>query len=146
MFALNICCCLGQCTSGLLQFSFMCWLFNDSMQNCSHGCGFQCAKLLLVGAATSIIFVATNTCRDKCLFVATKHVFCRDKSMLVATKLLLRRTRVCGDKDFVATNIILSRQKFCRGKHTFVVASILLSRQKTCFVASDTCLSPQTRV
>ena len=34
-----------------------------------------------------------NFCRDKHMFVATKHVFCRDKSMLVATKLLSRQTR-----------------------------------------------------
>ena len=40
-----------------------------------------CCMVLLAGAATSTIFVATNT----------KHVFCHGKSMLVATKLLSRQ-------------------------------------------------------
>ena len=74
-------------------------------------------NLSLAGAATSIIFVATNRS-----FVATKHVFCRHKSMLFATKLLSWQNYVCRDKPFVATNI----------KHMFVATSILLSRQKTC--------------
>ena len=58
--------------------------------------------VLLAGAATSIIFVAT------------KVVLCCDKSMLVATKLLSRQTYSCCKKTFVATNI-------CRDKHIFVV-------------------------
>ena len=48
------------------------------------------------GAAISIVFVATKllsrqtrVCRDKNVFVATKHVFCCDKSMLGATKMIL---------------------------------------------------------
>ena len=138
MFALNICCCLGQFTSGLLQFSFMCWLFNDSMQNCSRGCGFQCAKLLLVGAAASIIFVAT------------KHVFCRDKNMLVVTIVLSRffknyfvAKKHLSRKIFAAANIILSRQKFCCVKHTFVATKDVFCRDIQAFFAKNTCLSRQ---
>ena len=61
-------------------------------------------------------------CRNKHVFVETKHVFCRDKSMHVSTKHV-----------FVATNIILSRQAyFCRDKHVFVATKVCLrlSRQK----------------
>ena len=36
----------------------------------------------------------TLFCRDKNVFVVTKHVFCRDKSMTVATKLLSRQNYV----------------------------------------------------
>ena len=53
----------------------------------------------LAGAATSIIFVATNT-----RFVAAKHVFGREKSMLVATKLVLRQTR---DTQFTIFNLFV---------------------------------------
>ena len=72
----------------------------------------------LAGAATSIIFVATDTC-----FVATKHVFCRDERMHAATK---TKYVFCRDKHvFVATKESLSRQMF-----------ILLSRQKMILVAA----------
>ena len=44
----------------------------------------------LVGAAASIIFVATkvlsrqtHVCCNKNMFVVTKHIFCHDKSMFV---------------------------------------------------------------
>ena len=56
-------------------------------------------------------------CRDKHLFVATKHVICRDKSMLAAKKRLpLQKIFFfffCRDKCFVATSVLLSRQKTC---------------------------------
>ena len=75
--------------------------------------------LSLAGAATSIIFVATNT---------TKHVFCRDKSMFVTTKVCWSRQKYVG------------RDKTCRDKHNLVATKvyfmlclsrqILLSRQK----------------
>ena len=40
-----------------------------------------CSSLSLAGAATSITFVATNTCyKYKTRVVATNDVFCRDKS------------------------------------------------------------------
>ena len=58
-------------------------------------------------------FVATKQayfCRDKHVFVATKHMFCHDKSMLVATKVLSRQTRISRDThNFVAASILLSR-------------------------------------
>ena len=74
-------------------------------------------RLSWAGAATSIIFVATNTCllRQNTSFVATKirlphfifftttqNYVCHDK-----THFWLRQTRVCHDKTFVATKMIL---------------------------------------
>ena len=71
---------------------------------------------LLAGAATSIVFVATNTC-------------CCD-----TTRLLSRQKYVCRDKTFVATKLCLLRQNvFWRDKtfiaidYVFVATSILLS-------------------
>ena len=82
--------------------------------------------VLLVGVATSIIFVATNTC-------LLQQKFCLDEHMFVATN-------ICWDKH-------LSHQFFFpHDKHkkirneTFVTTSILLLRQKMCFVATATCL------
>ena len=70
------------------------------------------AHLSLAGAATSIIFVATETCfsRQTCVcrdktFAATK-LCCRDKHTFVATKdvcsdknILSVKKDVCGDKN-----------------------------------------------
>ena len=58
-------------------------------------------------------------CRDKHVFVATKHAFYRDKSTVASTKLLY----------FVATNKLSLQKK--------------KSRQKACFVATNMCLSQQ---
>ena len=85
-------------------------------------------KLLLAGAATSIIFVATNTCLSR------QNVFCRDRNIFVATN-ICRSKQFCRAKIFlsrpayfciffllpptitnVSPNLILSRQKFCRAK------------------------------
>ena len=70
-------------------------------------------RVSLAGAATSIIFVATNTClsRQNTSFVATKvrlprQNFCRDKG-----RVLSRQTCVCRNKSFAATEMCLSRQK-----------------------------------
>ena len=65
-----------------------------------------------------------NLCRDKHVFVTTKHIFCRDESLLVATKLLSLQNYVCCDK-------YLSWQTFCRDKcsvapHIFVATKIIL--------------------
>ena len=77
------------------------------------------ARLLLAGAATSTIFVATSAClsRQKHTFVAT--YFCRDKR-----RVLSRQTSVCRDETFIATKMILmaaptndrdaQRSCFCR--------------------------------
>ena len=87
----------------------------------SQGC-----ILSLMGAATSVIFVTTNTS-----FVVTKislsqQNFCHDKHIFVGTKLLLQQI-------FVMTNIILSQQPyFC-----------LLLQQK-CSCHDKTILSWQT--
>ena len=64
-------------------------------------------------------------CRDKHVFVTTKHIFCRDKSMLVATKLLSRQI-------YVTTNIILSRERFCLEKRTFFATKDVFCRDRTC--------------
>ena len=93
--------------------------------------------LSLAGAATSIIFVATNLlsrqtriCRHKS-FVATNtclppQKFCRDKHVFAATKHVLT-------KAFVATKLCLSRQRFCRDKHTFVATKdVLWHEHDTC--------------
>ena len=78
---------------------------------------FSCTegKLSLAGAATSIIFVATNTfvaTKDDKTFITTNTCFCRDKH------------------NFVATNIILSQQKFGRDKHAFVATKDVFCRDK----------------
>ena len=125
-------------------------------------------QLSLVGAAVSIIFVAT------------KHIFCCNKTFAV-TKRICVATKRLSQKIFVMTNIILSWQKFCHGKHSFVVTkdgfhydkylswqkfchnkhvfaavnlnlswqnfvvtSIFLSWQKTCFIATNPQLLWQT--
>ena len=85
--------------------------------------------LSLAGAAISIIFVATKVLSlQNTSFVATKVCLppqnvCRDKIMFVATKHL-------SCQIFVATNTCLSRQMFCR-------TSILLSRQKKVFCRNN---------
>ena len=61
-------------------------------------------------------------CREKHVFVKTKHVFCRDKSMLVTTKRLSRQTRVCCDKRFVVTSMFVARN-ICHDKR-FVATKI----------------------
>ena len=98
-------------------------------------------SLTLAGAATGIIFVATNTC-----FVVTKlclsrqifvAYFCRDKKRVLSCQTRLSRQKYacrnktfvvtklcCRSKTFVATKFCLSWQKyFCKSK------SILLTRQ-----------------
>ena len=99
------------CTASL---SLLYRLFIIAVPPLYHCCT---ASLSLAGAATSIIFVATNVllclsrqnclsreklCLDKHTFIATKDVFCHDKHM------------------FVVTNVCLSRQKFCRNEHVFI--------------------------
>ena len=76
------------------------------------------AQTVLLAAATSIIF-----CRDKHVFVTTKHVLGRDKSML------WRQNYVCRDKSFARQTY------FCRHK-----------RQAHLCREERRVLSPQTRV
>ena len=83
-------------------------------------------------------------CRDKHVFVATKHDFFRDKSMLAATKVLSRQNYDCI--IFVATNTCLSRQtRVCRDKR-MLAATKLLSRQVYFCRDKTRLLSRQTRV
>ena len=81
-------------------------------------------KLSLAGAATSIIFVATNTClsRQICVFHDKTRV-CRYKIMFAATNIFFGTKVLSWQKYFVATKL-LSRQA-----HVFL-ATKLLSRQK----------------
>ena len=76
---------------------------------------YQGSGLSLVGAATSIIFVATKfllwqtcVCHDKHVFVVIKHVFCCNESMLVATKLASHQNYVCHNKHMFVTTKLLS--------------------------------------
>ena len=93
------------------------------------------------------IFVATNICREKHNFVATKQafvatkIFYRDKSF-VAANIIVSRQKAC----FVPTNTCLSRQKYFDCDKSFVAANIIVSRQKACFVPTNTCLLRQTCV
>ena len=98
--------------------------------------------LSLAGAATSIIFVATNKCfvtKNTPLLSRQKYA-CRHRrffaktlclsrqNIFVATKLLLRQILVCRDKHtFVATKDV-----FCCDKHVFVARKISLSRPNFC--------------
>ena len=119
----------------------------------------------LVGAATSIIFVATEVyiyvcllwqtfCCDKIMFVVTKLLwqqfffvltntclsrqayFCRDKGCVC----FLQQTRVCH-KCSVTTKIHLSQQNFRRNKHTFVVIKMILW-----LLQPMICKSPQNKI
>ena len=102
--------------------------------------------LSLAGAATSIIFVATNMCSRQCSsFVAIKvclprqNYVCRDKCFVAiktcffATKPLSRQAYFCGDKRRV-----LSRQTRVSRVKIMLVATKLLSRQN--YVSRDKCL------
>ena len=80
-------------------------------------------------------FCCEKSCRDKHVFVLTKHVFCHDKSMLVLTKRLLQQT-------FFATNIILSRQKVLPWQAYFCCdKTCAVCHNKTSFVVTKVCLS-----
>ena len=70
----------------------------------------------LTGAATSIIFVATNVCFSR------RKSFVMTKNMLVKTKLLSRQSMFVM---FVATNI-------CRNKHNFVATKVLMRQAYFC--------------
>ena len=84
---------------------------------------FVATKVSLAGAATSIIFVATNTC------------------LLWQTRLLSRRKYAYRDKTFVTTNIFVAANILLR--EIFVVTNIILTWQNVCrdkltFVATNT--------
>ena len=106
--------------------------------------GTDWQTLSLAGAATSIIFVMTNTCllQQNMCFVVTKiclsqQNFCHDKHVFVVTKHLLSWQKVC-----------LSRQTwqiFCHDKHNFVATKVL--SQQAYFCRDKRCpLSQQTRI
>ena len=129
-------------------------------------------SISFAGAATSTVFVATNTsfaatkvllrqtrvcvCRNK-RFVVTKvylsrqAYFCRDKIRVVATKMILVAAPA-KDKSIPAATKLLSRQAyFCHDKNVFVATKVSLSRPNVCldkimFVATSILLSRQTRV
>ena len=97
--------------------------------------------LPLAGAATSIIFVATNVLLQQNTLLLLQKYACHDKP-----------NYVCCDEAFVVTNIILLQQTFCRGKLTFVGTNICLSQQIFChnkkyahhnktFVTTNVCIT-----
>jgi len=78
--------------------------------------------LWLAGTATSMIFVATNTCllqqtRVR-VFGSTNTCLWRQYKSFVTTQLLSRQTWFCRNKRFVTTSILLSRQT-----HVILVAA-----------------------
>ena len=82
--------------------------------------------LSLVGAATSIIFVATNTCLSRKVFLATNLI------LFVATSLFFVATNTCLSQQnmpFVATKVCLSRQTKLSLSREIFVATKVLSRQ-----------------
>ena len=101
-------------------------------------------KVLLVGAATGIIYFCRETrvcrdkhvCHDKACYWSQQQYACRSKTFL-ATKLCLSR------QIFVATNMCLSPQTFCLNKHTFVTTKDTFCYDKHVFVATKACLSWQ---
>ena len=82
------------------------WICPNFLED-AHHCG---RKLSLVGAATSIIFVATEVLSRQ-------------------THLLLQQKYACRDKTFVMTKLCLC-DKFCCDKHTFVTTKDLFCRNK----------------
>ena len=83
--------------------------------------GWGC-HVLLAGAATGIIFVATK------VSLSRQYIFCHEK-VFVATSINIYQ-KFCRDIIMLVTTIyFLSQEKFCRDKHTFV--------------ATNTCLSPE---
>ena len=95
---------------------------------------------------TSQTCVTTNVCRDKHVFVATKHVrkyhLCRDKITCFKLQKTCFVSRLVSRQMFVVTNTCSWRQNmyasiiFCRDKIT------CFKLQKTCFVATNTRVCP----
>ena len=81
-----------------------------------------------VGAATSIIFVATKG------FVATNMCLSRHNTSFVMTKVCLSQQKFYHNKSVVVTNIILSWRKFCHNKHNFVATKDVFCWDKHVFV------------
>ena len=101
----------------------------------SPSCVYDSTTVLsLVGAATSIIFVVTNTCcHDKTRLLLQQKYACRDKAF-VMTKLCLSQ-QIFVQYIFVETNLILSWQAyFCCDKHMFVMTKHVFCRNE-----NDTC-------
>ena len=88
-------------------------------------------------------------CRDKHVFVATKHVFCRDKIFCVDKTFVV--TNICHNKhNFVVTKVLSWRTWFffCNKRHVFVATKVCLLWQNFCcnkimFFATKLCLSQQ---
>ena len=109
-------------------------LINDRQCIVRHAC-----LLSLAGAATSMLFVATNIILSRQKFYCNKKV-CRDKSFVARSILLSRhkkrslsrQTRVCHDKTFVATKSIL-------------VAALDMSQLTLCHIVSHNYVSACTK-
>ena len=83
-----------------------------------------CTTYVRHGSITGGSFHKYYFCRDKTLFVVTKHVFSRDKRMLVVTKVSSRKNH--NKYNFVSINVLSRQAYFCRDKHVFVATKIML--------------------
>ena len=107
------------------------------------------SKVLLAGAATSIIFVTTNMCLlwQNTSFVMTKvcllqQNFCHNKIMFVVTIFFLLQQDFCHDKH----TFVMTKDVFCRDKSKLVTTKLCMSRQifvATIFLLQQKCLSWQ---
>ena len=94
----------------------------------------EASFLSLAGAATSIIFVATNP-----------YLLWRNTSF-DSTKVCLPRQNFSRDKIVCRDQIFWSWQKFCRDKHTFVATKDVFCHYKHVFVTTKVSLSRQKYV
>ena len=84
-------------------------------------CQMVC-RVLLAGAATSIIFVVFFSIA----FVATKVCLCLSRqNIFVPTKLFSQQTRVCRDKTRHKHTFVTIKDVFCRDKHAFVATKMM---------------------
>ena len=101
---------------------------SSPQKQCSLYCvGVTITDTSVAGAATIAIFGATRVllrpkfCRNKRMFVVTKHIFCCNKNMLVTTKLWSQQqANICHNKhNFVRTKLLSQQAYFCRDKHAW---------------------------
>ena len=77
---------------------------------------------------TKLLSRQAHFCRDKHVFVATKHIFCHNKSMLVTTKLVTTNTCLVSRQIFVATKVWSWQKMFVSRNKSFVVAASIVLR------------------
>ena len=103
----------------------MVWLPN-TWWGCCH-----CGPVSLVGAATSITFVATKLFWDD----HTNTCLSQQSTSFVMTKICLSQQNFCCNKhEFVTTKVLLQQAYFCCNKRCVLL-------WQTCFVVTNMCLS-----